>query len=158
MPPGGYLHLMNSFVHRNLSRRWALEEGYPAEDADLIGWLTDGVDSLKGDYPHRANWRFHYARHGAFDTARRALMRACEEPLEADALLWLAIALHAVQDGIGHGIHGPLSHPSRIDDWDGRDEATRAEIEDLTRRTLRAYLAARTFAEAAATISPVGRA
>jgi hypothetical protein len=138
---------MDSLVHRNLTRAWATQEGFSPTDAHALGLLTDGVDAHKGDFVHPWNWKYHYARHGAFDNAARELSAACGDPLAEDAFEHVAIALHGVQDGVGHRAHGPSSHPSRIDDWNTTAPATQGEIERLSRLTLRTYLAARRLAE-----------
>jgi hypothetical protein len=138
---------MDSLVHRNLTRAWATQEGFSPADAHALGLLTDGVDARKGDFGHPWNWKYHYAKHGAFTNAASELSAACSDPLAEDAFEHLAIALHGVQDGVGHRAHGPLSHPSGIDDWNATAPATRDDIERLSRMTLRTYLAARRLAE-----------
>ncbi len=140
---------MNSFVHRRLTRRWALEEGFAAPDAEELAQLTDGVDANKGDVFHPRNWRYHFGRFGAWELAEARLERASDAAGTPEALADLAVTLHAVQDGVGHGHYGPLTHGlyRDVDLWEARDEATRAEIERLTRQALRTYLAAVALAE-----------
>jgi hypothetical protein len=140
---------MDSFVHRRLTRRWALAEGFSAEDAETLAQLTDRVDVRRGDLPRPWNWSRHYGRYGAWRLAGDRLERACATAGEPTALGDLAVALHAVQDGVGHGGYGPLTHPlyRDMDSWEARDDETRAEIERLSRQALATYHAALRLAE-----------
>jgi hypothetical protein len=132
---------MNHHVHQRLTGRWAIEEGFGPEVADKLGRLTRGVDRL---HPGHAllpgNRRYHFARYGAFGTADAALQRA----LRTGSLLALATALHALQDAIGHGDVGPVSHHRYpdIDLWERREPEVRARIEAASRAALAAYVAA----------------
>jgi hypothetical protein len=132
-------------VHHRLTRRWAMAEGFSDEDAETLGLLNDGVDAHKGDFFHPWNWRFHFGKLGAWDTAAARLESACAAAGGGpDALGDLAFALHAIQDAIGHGVFGPLTHGlyPDIDTWDARDDATRAEIERMSREALATYRSA----------------
>ena len=139
---------MDSFVHRRLTRRWALAEGFSAEDAETLAQLNDRVDARRADL-RIWNWRYHFGRYGAWGIAGDRLERACATAGEPTALADLALVLHAVQDGVGHGPHSPLTHGRYpdLDSWDALDDGTREQIERLSRQALSAYHSALRLAE-----------
>lgn len=126
-------------VHLDLTRRWAVEEGFSAEEAEAIARADTNVDRLfKG---HGVLWHrsYHFAWAGAGIRARVLLGRACR----TGDLVMLGRALHCVQDAIGHGF---VLHTPAIDRWEERSPALRERIERTSREMLRRFRFARTVA------------
>jgi len=125
-------------VHYELTKRWAIEEGFSEEDAETVAAADWGVDRVH----HVREWRnkgYHFAWLGARRRARRLLAGARRER----DLVALGEALHCVQDAIGHGQLGHVWHWDGIDRWDERSERVRLRLERETRALLRTYLADR---------------
>jgi hypothetical protein len=128
---------VNREVHYELTKLWAIEEGFSEEDAEKIAEADWAVDRVH----HVREWRnkgYHFAWLGATRRARRLLSRAIEER----DLVPLGEALHCVQDAIGHGVIGHVWHWDGIDRWNRRSEGVRARIERRSRSILAAYLEA----------------
>lgn len=123
---------MNRFVHFDLTREWALQEGFSDADALAIARADTAVDRVRPVH-EGANARFHFAWAGAYFSAGLLYLHARRRR----DLVALGEAMHCMQDAIGHGWY--LSHWVGIDDWDGRRPAVRARLERLSRRMLRAY-------------------
>jgi hypothetical protein len=127
---------VNHHVHYRLTRQWALEEGFPPEEALAVGLMANAVDLT---YPgsELRYWRYHYRLFGAERDARRHLRAA----VAAGSLTELGIALHEVQDSIAHGWLGLLRHfiDPGTDLWDKRSPRVRALLERRSKELLRAY-------------------
>lgn len=133
---------MDAQVHYGLTRRWALESGFSAEEAESIARADEGVDrEHPGDLLHVWNWSYHYRLFGAGVLARRGWERA----VETGSLDDLGVALHRFQDSVAHGWLGLLSHvlDPRVDRWDHRSQRVRDLIETRSREKLRAVADAR---------------
>jgi hypothetical protein len=131
---------VNAHVHLKLTRRWALEEGFSAEDAEAVAQADVAVDrEHPGPLAWHAlkDWRYHYRLFGAERDARRRLALA----VETGSLVELGTALHHVQDSIAHGWLGLLRHAldPGTDLWDRRSPAVREALERRSRELLRAY-------------------
>lgn len=125
---------MNGYVHGTLTRRWALEEGYSAEDAETVAEWNERTDAL---FPGTV-WRYkpwHAASRGAHELAAAYLDRAVAER----SLPHLGVAIHCEQDAISHGRTGHILHYPGIDMWHRRSSTVRERIESRTREFLRAY-------------------
>lgn len=125
---------MNGAVHYGLTRRWALEEGFAADEAEVVARADIGVDRKHPGSEWR-NWGWHFGLAGAWVRARR-LER---ESHEASDLTKLGEALHCAQDGISHGLVGHVWHWDGIDIWERRSESVRRRIERRSRAMLAAY-------------------
>lgn len=122
---------MNGAVHYGLTRRWALEEGFTAEEAEVIARADIGVDRDHPGHEWR-NWGWHFMLAGA---ALRVL-RLEREAAENGDLNRLGEALHCAQDSIGHGLLGHLVHWDGIDIWERRSQRVRDRIERRSRLIL----------------------
>jgi hypothetical protein len=125
---------MNGYVHLDLTRTWALDEGFAPEVAEEIARADIGVDRV---FPGR-HWRYkgyHFRWLGARRHAARFLARAIEI---ADPTL-LGMALHFEQDALSHGHVGHLFHYPGIDIWNRRSPRLRSLIERRSREMLRMY-------------------
>ena len=128
---------MDRGVHYELTKRWALEEGFSEEDAETIAAADWNVDAK---YNVHANWHnkgYHFAWLGA----RRRARRFFAEAVEHRDLVALGEALHFVQDAIAHGHLGHVWHWDGIDRWERRSERVRRKLERSSRKLLAGYLA-----------------
>lgn len=128
---------MNREVHYELTKRWALDEGFSADDAETIAgadWACDAryVTTL-------AHKRYHWPLFGSWLVWRR---RAADARENHD-LVALGEALHALQDTIGHGFLGHLWHWPGIDRLEHRGRGVRRRLERASRRLLAEHLQAR---------------
>lgn len=129
---------MNREVHYEFTRAWAIDEGFSEQDAEMIAaadWDVDRVFNVRV-------WRnkgYHFAWLGARRRAMLHLRRAVDD----GDLVALGVALHCVQDAIGHGFWGHLWHWPGIDRWQHRSLRVRERVERESRRLLSSYLAAR---------------
>lgn len=124
---------MNREVHFELTREWALDEGYSGEEAEAIAdanWACDGIHTRP-----IADKRYHFALAGAPVVAWRRYRRALRER----DLTALGEALHALQDTIGHGVLGNFYHWQGIDRLENRSPGLRLRLETWSKRVLRAY-------------------
>jgi hypothetical protein len=131
---------VNREVHYEFSKRWAIEEGFSAEDAEAIAAADWAVDRVH----HVREWRnkgYHFAWLGANRRAKRLLSQA----IASGDLVSLGEALHCVQDAIGHGQLGHLWHWEGIDRWDRRGPRVRGRLERRSRELLSAYRRARSI-------------
>lgn len=137
---------MNGAVHYGHTRRWALDEGFSAHDAEVIARSDIAVDRLHpvGYWP--TNWGWHYAVAGANRKARELLRQA----VFSGDLVLLGEALHCRQDAITHGWLGPIGHWPGIDIWERRSQRIRDRIERASRELLSAYVRERPLAEGTA--------
>ena len=104
---------MNGEVHYDLTKRWAIQEGFSAEEAERIAaadWACDAkyINTL-------ADKRYHWPVFGSPVVALRRFRSA----VATGDLALLGEALHAAQDTIGHGVHGHFWH------WPGIDRLER---------------------------------
>jgi len=117
-----------------MTKRWALEAGFSAEESETIAaadWNVDAVHSVRV----WSNKGYHFAWLGANRRARRLLSEACEHR----DLIALGEALHCAQDAIGHGFWGHIVHWNGIDRWELRGERVRRRIERRSREMLARY-------------------
>lgn|GEM_PF-823478 len=126
---------MNRFVHEELTRRWAEEEGFSAEEAAEIARWNWRVDVEWPGRPWR-NRRYHHKIAGASRLSVEYARAASRER----SLAHLGVALHLEQDAIAHGWLGSLLHWPGIDRWEKRSPRTRTRVEQATRTMLRDYL------------------
>lgn len=125
---------MNREVHFDLTERWALEEGFSAEEAFAIARENWACDAR---YTDLAGKRYHWGLLGAPLVAWLRYRRAVRE----EDLVALAESLHATQDTIGHGVVGHLWHWPGIDRLEHRGPAVRRRLERWSRRLLAGYRA-----------------
>jgi hypothetical protein len=125
---------MNAYVHQELTRVWALDEGFSPDDAESVARANVGVDRA---FPGRQlRYKgYHFAWLGARRNAARFLARA----IELGDVTLLGMALHCEQDAISHGHLGHVAHYPGIDLWDRRSARVRGRLERRTREMLRAY-------------------
>lgn len=122
---------MNREVHYDFTKRWALETGFSAADAEAIAAACWNVDAIHNVHEWR-NKGYHFAWLGANRRARRLLSQAAE----TGDLIALGEALHCIQDAEGHGFWGHIVHWRGIDRWEHRGPAVRARIEGRSREAL----------------------
>jgi len=125
---------VNGHVHYGLTKRWAIEEGFGADIADMIARADIGVDR---EFPgrHWSNKRYHFRWLGA----RRIASAWLREAIETANPVLLGKALHCEQDAISHGHLGHILHWPGIDIWERRGVRAQRRIEVGTRRMLAAY-------------------
>lgn len=129
---------MNREVHYGFTKQWAVSEGFSEQEAETIAAADWDVDRV---YNVRV-WRnkgYHFAWLGAW---RRATLHL-QSAIETGDLVSLGVALHCVQDAVGHGFWGHIWHWKGIDRWNRRSERVRARLERESRRFLVAYRASR---------------
>lgn len=125
---------MNGYVHYKLTRQWAADSGFPADDAEAIARADLNVDRIyKGRLLHNAG--YHFRMFGARRNARRWL----DEAVARRDVLLLGQALHCEQDAFAHGYLGAIWHWPGIDLWERRSPRARRRIERATRRMLHEY-------------------
>lgn len=127
---------MNREVHYEKTLTWAVEEGFSAAHAQVIAAANWACDARYLDLWGK---RYHWGLLGAPVVSWLRFRRAVRDgDLEA-----LGESLHAMQDTIGHGVHGHFYHWHGIDRWEHRGERVRTRLERWTRRLLAAYLVRR---------------
>lgn len=135
---------MNGEVHYHLTKRWAIEEGFSPEEAERIAaadWACDAkyVTTL-------ADKRYHWPIFGSPVVAlRRSRAAAATGDLEL-----LGEALHALQDTLGHGVHGHVWHWPGIDRLEHRSAQFARRLERRSRAMLAGYRRKRAVVLAAA--------
>jgi hypothetical protein len=125
---------LNPEVHYEFTKRWAIDEGFSEEEAEVIARADNDVDRVH----HVRQWRnkgYHFALLGADLRARRLFRKA----VERRDLVALGEALHCIQDSIGHGAIGHVYHWDGIDRWDRRGERVRRRLERRSRTLLSDY-------------------
>jgi len=131
---------MNRHVHYTLTRKWAQEEGFSEEDAEVIAQHNVMVDQL-----YRWRGLRNVKWHTSLEFAHKLLDSACQER----SLEKLGQSLHVAQDysthrhGLGRILGITYLNPKRHFDIWGDPAAPseiKVEIESETRRFLRAYL------------------
>jgi len=122
---------VNREVHYDFTKRWALEAGFSAEDAETIAGACWNVDTVHNVYEWR-NKGYHFALLGANCRARRLLSQARAN----NDLVALGEALHCIQDAVGHGFWGHVVHWDGIDRWERRGPRVRARLERRSRAAL----------------------
>lgn len=132
---------MGPEVHLRLTRAWAREEGYSAEDAEAIARADLAFDMR---YPARAsltNITRHFAP-TAWWWSRRHLRAA----ISMRDITELGFALHCAQDAVAHGRLGEKHLLLRTgwgrdpDVWELATANVKRRIEQATRVRLRQYL------------------
>ncbi len=126
---------MNRYVHEDLTRLWAEEAGFSAEDAATIARWDWNVDVGWPGHPLR-NKRYHHLLWGGPRLAREYFAYALRER----SLPHLGVALHIRQDVIGHGLVGSLVHWKAMDRWESRSERVHERLERASKSMLAAYL------------------
>lgn len=125
---------MNAHVHLQLTREWALAEGFSAGEAEAIARANLAVDrEFPGDRVRNGGWHF------AWLGARRRARRLLREATDSRGLVTLGRALHCEQDALAHGCLGQFWHYRGIDLWERRSARVRTRIERASRRMLAAY-------------------
>lgn len=115
---------------------WAVEEGFSAADARVIAVANWACDARYLDlWGKRYHWGFLGAPVVSWVRFRQAI--------RSGDLASLGESLHALQDTIGHGVHGHFRHWHGIDRWEHRGPRVRARLERWSRRLLAAYLSRR---------------
>ena len=132
---------MDREVHYELTRQWALEEGFTAEEAQAIAdadWACDSryITTL-------AHKRYHWPIFGSPIISRRRLGAA----RATGDLALLGESLHAAQDTIGHGVLGHFYHWPGIDRLERRNPQLRGRLERRTKRILADYRGAHPSAD-----------
>jgi hypothetical protein len=141
---------VNGQVHYDLTKRWAVEEGFPPEEAERIAaadWACDAryITTF-------ADKRYHWPIFGSPVVAfRRSRAAAATGDLEL-----LGEALHALQDTIGHGVHGHVWHWPGIDRLEHRSERFARRLERHSRAMLADYRRRRAAALASSSGSTRG--
>ena len=125
---------MNRYVHEELTRQWALDTGFSAEDASTIARWDWNVDVGWPGRPWR-NKRYHHLLWGGPRLVRKYFACAVRDR----SLPHLGVALHIRQDVIGHGLLGSLVHWPAMDRWESRSQALRIRIETESKQMLSAY-------------------
>lgn len=126
---------MNYEVHYGLTKRWALEAGFSADDAEILAsadWAVDRVHLVR----YWRNKGYHFAWLGA----RRRSRRLLRDAIAQRDLVALGESLHCSQDAIGHGFWGHIVHWDGIDRWERRGLRVRQRIERESRDILQTYL------------------
>jgi hypothetical protein len=131
---------VNREVHYELTRRWAIEEGFSTEEAEAIAaadWACDAnyVTTL-------SDKRYHWP---IFGSPAVALRRSRAAARTGDLSL-LGEGLHALQDTIGHGVLGHFWHWPGIDRLEHRSALVARRLERRSRSMLAAYRRSRTAA------------
>jgi hypothetical protein len=126
---------MDREVHYEFTRRWAVQEGFTEDDAELVAASDWAVDDLYNVHESWHNKGYHFAWLGAYRRAKRLSAEASEE----GDLRKLGVALHCLQDAVAHGNLGHLYHWDGIDRWNARSPRVRARIEGRSRSMLAAY-------------------
>lgn len=125
---------MHIATHARITRQWALEAGFTQDEADELAKWNVAVDHA---FPGR---RFRYKRfHLVLWGARRLAEEYLQAAVDERSLPYLGVALHCVQDAIGHGIVGSVVHWPWLDAWEKRSERVRTRIEVESKRLMRAY-------------------
>jgi hypothetical protein len=122
-------------VHYELTKLWAIDEGFSQEDAETIAAADWAVDRVHNVYESIYNKGYHFAWLGAHRRARRLHASAIAE----HDLVALGEALHCTQDAIGHGNLGHLWHWDGIDRWERRSPRVRDKLERASRGMLASY-------------------
>lgn len=123
---------MNAHVHYRLTRTWAEEAGFSAEQAEAIARANVEVDRLHRAADDLRNLVWHWRWFGA---RRRSRSRMQVARATGD-LQALGEALHAEQDAIAHGHLGHLYHWPGIDIWERRSLRVQRRLESRTRQLL----------------------
>ena len=135
-------------VHFRLTMDWAIEEGMSVADAEAVGRASVLVDDL---WPGAHRPLRHFNPTASLLFAPLEMRRAVDSADEGEreqALVHLGRSLHSRQDAIGHGRLGlaHLLHSTGLlrrdpDVWEDMPPHVRREIERVTRRHVRRFLA-----------------
>jgi hypothetical protein len=134
-------------VHFRLTAQWAVDEGMPEADAQVVAQADIEVDMR---WPGSRKWGRHFNPPASLwfsPRYRREAVRLQRAGAHNDSLVALGRALHSRQDAIGHGVlglahfkhsHGMLSR--NPDEWNLMPPKIRAAIERDTHAIIRRYL------------------
>ena len=125
---------VNAHVHYTLTRRWAREVGFDANQAEEIARWDVGTDRVFSG-KRREYLAYHWQAKGADDLARAYFARAVAER----DVRYLGVALHCAQDSVAHGRLNRLLHWPGIDIWQRRRARVRTRLEQDSKELLRAY-------------------
>lgn len=124
---------MNREVHYTLTKRWALEEGFSPQEAEVIAAADWGCDEKY--ITTFSDKRYHWPIFGSPVVALRRFRMA----VATGDLALLGQALHAMQDTIGHGVVGHVWHYPGIDRLEHRAPSVARKLERRSKRVLAAY-------------------
>jgi hypothetical protein len=132
---------VNGEVHYDLTKRWAIEEGFSPEEAERIAaadWACDAkyISTL-------SDKRYHWPIFGSPVVA----LRRSRTAVSTGDLELLGEALHALQDTIGHGVHGHVWHWPGIDRLEHRSAWLARRLERRSRGMLATYRRKRAIAQ-----------
>lgn len=122
---------MGPYVHRDLTKKWAVQAGFSADDAELVANADLAVDYKKWTKP----W-LHFWSCGAGIFGRLLAASA----VKRGNIIRLGYAIHALQDVYSHGRVLPFMHRRQMDDWSKAGEEKQDMIEHTTRELLHSYL------------------
>ena len=127
---------MDAHVHYGLTRRWAIEAGFSAEEAEAIARADEGVDR---DAPRRPAARLELVATTTASSARTSWRAADARARSRRVAGGPRRRAAPVQDTVAHGWLGLLSHvlDPRVDLWDHRSQRVRDLIETRSREMLR---------------------
>lgn len=127
---------MNGYVHYTLTRRWAQQAGFTADEAEILARFDVRTDrGFSGTFVRYK--RYHFSEYGARRLAAAYLARAIRER----SIPHLGVALHCEQDSITHGPLGSLTHwRPGVDIWEKRSPRIRERLERVTKEWVEAYL------------------
>lgn len=122
---------MDRFCHLNLTKKWALEEGFTLSQSEEISSFCWSFDRLWWAKP----WG-HFFLCGASFASFIFLVLAKIFQSEK----FLGYAIHAKQDAIGHKLIMPWNHRKYfpdIDSWQRADALKKECLEESTRQILK---------------------
>ena len=121
---------MGTYVHRALTKKWALQAGFSAETAEQISLACYKFDGLLWS----KLW-CHFAILGAWPAGKVFLFVARRR----HSAKLLGYAVHCAQDSIGHGWVLPWNHTPDLDDWNAAGAAKQQKIEQVSLTMLRRF-------------------
>lgn len=122
---------MDQYCHLNLTKIWALKEGFSSAQSEEIAKACWNFDFLGWTKP----WA-HFSLCGANFFSLLFLGLA----LIFKAKSLLGYSIHAKQDAIAHGLITPWKHRKylpEIDSWENADDDKKFRLEKATRQILK---------------------